>query len=213
MNSTGPVTTGPVPGTGLDAERLAPALILPLLIVGAIALGRAIVPTQGLVILGGAAAVAYLAWLLTGFRHPIESRGVVHLYLVAVTVQVVHLGEEYLYGFAPRFSSLFDTSIVWSERSFVGIFVFGFVPLWILAALAVLYRVPVLQGFGNYFVWFYALGAGLINAVAHFVFPLLAGGYFPGLYTAFVHLILSVALIAVLVRETRALRVRDRRPR
>jgi hypothetical protein len=52
-------------------------------------------------------------------------------------------------------------------------------------------------------LWFYALGAGLLNAVAHFVFPVLEGGYFPGLYTALGHLILSALLLHLLVQESR----------
>ena len=55
-------------------------------------------------------------------------------------------------------------------------------------------------------LWFYALGAGLINAVSHFVFPILKGGYFPGLYTAGGHLILSALLIVFLLQESRRLK-------
>ena len=33
----------------------------------------------------------------------------------------------------------------------------------------------------NYMLWFYALGAGLLNAIS---FPIIKGGYFPGVYTA-----------------------------
>ena len=192
--------------------RLAPALALPVLIAVAVAVGASIIPRQGLFILGVAAAAAYLGWLLTSYRNPVESKRVVHLYFAAVAIQVVHLGEEYLFGFAPRFSVLFDTDIVWSERSFLGVFVFGFVPLWILSGLAMISRVPALRDLGTYFAWFYALGAGLINAIAHLVFPLLAGGYFPGLYTAPLHLIMSLILLHALLKETarvRASRLRN----
>ena len=58
----------------------------------------------------------------------------------------------------------------------------------------------------NYFLWFYALGAGLINAIAHFVFPLVEGGYFPGLITAPGHRVLSIVLVRFLVIENRELR-------
>ncbi len=187
----------------MKTVKLLPALILPFIIIVAIMLGSSIIPTQGLFILGLAAVVAYVGWLLTSFRNPIESQQVVYVYLLAVSVQVIHLGEEYLFGFAPRFSSLFNTNIIWSERSFLSVFVFGFVPLWILAALAMLSRIPILRDFGNYFAWFYALGAGLINAIAHFVFPILAGGYYPGLYTAPLHLIMSIFVIYVLLKETK----------
>lgn len=190
--------------------KLAPALSLPVVMGAAVWAGSSIIPTQGLFILGVAAVAGYIGWLLTSFHNPVESKRVVYLYLAAVAVQVVHLGEEYLFGFAPRFSTLFDTNIVWSERSFLSVFVFGFVPLWILAALAMLSSVPVLRDLGNYFAWFYALGAGLINAVAHFVFPVLAGGYYPGLYTAPLHLVMSIVLIYALLKETK--RVRDTKP-
>ena len=190
----------------MKTVKLLPALILPFMIMFAIMLGSSIIPTQGLFILGLAAVVAYVGWLLTSFRNPIESQQVVYIYLLAVSIQVIHLGEEYLFGFAPRFSSLFDTNIIWNESSFLSVFVFGFVPLWILAALAMLSRIPILRDFGNYFAWFYALGAGLINAIAHFVFPILVGGYYPGLYTAPLHLAMSIFVIYVLLKETKRVR-------
>ena len=60
-------------------------------------------------------------------------------------------------------------------------------------------------------MWFYALGAGLTNAIAHFIFPIVVGGYFPGLYTAPLHLIMSIVLIRALLIENQ--RVRERRLR
>ena len=61
-------------------------------------------------------------------------------------------------------------------------------------------------------LWFYALGAGLLNAIAHFVFPIVKGGYFPGLYTATGNLILSALLIVFLLWESRGLRAPKNRP-
>ena len=55
----------------------------------------------------------------------------------------------------------------------------------------------------------YALGAGLLNGIAHFVFPILKGGYFPCLYTAAGHLVASGLLIYVLVREERRLKAAE----
>jgi hypothetical protein len=55
-------------------------------------------------------------------------------------------------------------------------------------------------------LWFYALGAGLINAISHFVFPIIKGAYFPGLYTAGGHLIMSALLIYFLVDESKRLK-------
>jgi hypothetical protein len=43
----------------------------------------------------------------------------------------------------------------------------------------------------------------LTNAISHFVFPIIEGGYFPGLYTAGGHLIMSALLIYFLVDESK----------
>jgi len=59
---------------------------------------------------------------------------------------------------------------------------------------------------------FILTAAGLLawaGWVAHFVFPILEGGYFPGLYTAGGHLIMSAVLICFLVRESRELKAAD----
>ena len=87
-------------------------------------------------------------------------------------------------------------------RAFLLTFVFGFGALWVLAAAGALYQVRV----ADYMLWFYALGAGLINAISHFVFPVLQGGYFPGLYTAAGHLLLSALTIYLLITEARTQR-------
>ena len=103
--------------------------------------------------------------------------------------------KRVLGGFAPRFSEeLVNDPGTWTQTEFLATFVFAFVPLWILAALAMSYKIPIVNAIGNYFAWFYALGAGLTNAIAHFVFPIITGGYFPGLYTAPFHLIMSIDL-------------------
>jgi hypothetical protein len=80
--------------------------------------------------------------------------------------------------------------------------VFGFGALWVLAAAGALYQIRV----ANYMLWFYALGAGMVNAISHFVFPIIKGGYFPGLYTAGGHLIMSVLVIYFLVQESSQLK-------
>jgi hypothetical protein len=169
-----------------------------LIIVGLMA-GALSLPIQAVVILGTAAVVAYVAWLWTTYRHPVRSRRVIATYLAAVAFQILHLAEEHFFGFPHQFTELFNSPTEWTESSFLLVFVFGAGALWVLAGAGALYQVRV----ANYFIWFYALGAGLINAIAHFIFPLLAGGYFPGLYTAGGHLVFSGLLLYFLVVESR----------
>ncbi len=190
----------------MNARVISGILVL-ILIAGTIAGWLIYIPVQGVIILGVAGVLAFIGWRLTTYNNPVESRNVINLYLLAVAIQTIHLGEEVLGGFAPRFSEEFANDPgTWTETEFLATFVFAFVPLWILAALAMSYKVPIVNAIGNYFAWFYALGAGLTNAIAHFVFPIISGGYFPGLYTAPLHLIMSVILIWALIKENNRVR-------
>jgi hypothetical protein len=185
------------------------ALVVGALIVVGIVAGAFTLPIQAVFILGFAAIVAYVTWVRTTYRHPVRSRHVIATYLAAIAFQMIHLAEEHFFGFPHRFTELFDSPTEWSESSFLLVFVFGAGALWILAGAGALYQLRI----ANYFLWFYALGAGLTNAIAHFVFPLLAGGYFPGLYTAGGHLVFSGLLLYFLAAESRqARRVPDRIP-
>lgn len=112
------------------------------------------------------------------------------------------MSEEYVGGFPHEIVELFDSPRDWSEKSFLLTFVFGFGAIYLVAAAGALYQVRV----SNYVLWFYALGAGLLNAIAHFVFPIIKVGYFPGVYTAAGHLIMSALVIYLLLKESKEAR-------
>jgi len=148
-----------------------------------------------------AAIVAYVAWIKTTYAYPVRSRKVIATFLCAVAFQFIHLSEEYLGGFAHGIVVLFHSPRAWSEKSFLLWAVFGAGAVLVLAAAGALYQIRI----ANYVLWFYAVGLGLVNAISHFIFPFIKGGYFPGLYTAAGHLILSVLLIYFLLQERRLL--------
>jgi hypothetical protein len=149
-----------------------------------------------------ASAVAWVAWLRTTYAYPVRTRKVIAVYLCAIAFQFIHMSEEYIGGFPHEIVELFHSPHQWTEKSFLLTFVFGFGALWVLAAAGALYQIRI----ANFMLWFYALGAGLINAISHFVFPILKGGYFPGVYTAAGHLIMSALLIYLLIKESKRLR-------
>lgn len=178
------------------------AFVVGALVIGFSAWVLSTLPIQPAAILTVAAVVAFVGWISTTYAHPVKSRKVIATYLAAVSFQLLHMAEEYTGGFPHEIVELFNSPRDWSERSFLLTFVFGFGALWCLAAAGALYQIRV----ANFMLWFYALGAGLINAISHFVFPIIKGGYFPGLHTAAGHLILSVMLIVFLIQEARLLR-------
>jgi hypothetical protein len=162
-------------------------------------------PLQAAFILVAAAWVSFAAWLKTTYAYPVRSRKVLAIFLCAVAFQLIHMSEEYVGGFPHEIVDLFNSPRPWSERAFLLTFVFGFGALWCLAAAGALYQVRI----ANYMLWFYALGAGLLNAISHFVFPIIKGGYFPGAYTAAGHLVMSALLIRFMLQETARLKAAE----
>jgi hypothetical protein len=192
------MTSGPSTSAAVE---YAPAAFVAVAAAAALTWGFLSLPWQAMTILSAAAVVSFIGWMRTTYAHPVKSRRVIAVYLCAVAFQFVHMSEEYSRGFPHEFTELFRTNHDWSEQSFLMVFVFGFGAIWVLAAAGALYQIRV----ANYFLWFYALGAGLLNAISHFVFPIIRGGYFPGLYTAGGHLVMSALLIVLLVRESRTM--------
>jgi hypothetical protein len=178
------------------------ALVVALMAIGFSTWVLLTLPIQAAGILTVASVLAWVAWVKTTYAYPVRTRKVIATYLCAVAFQLIHMAEEYTGGFPHEFVELFNSPRDWTEKGFLLTFVFGFGALWVLAAAGVLYQIRI----ANYMLWFYALGAGLINAISHFVFPIIKGGYFPGLYTATGHLILSALLIYFLVKESKRLR-------
>lgn len=158
-------------------------------------------PPQALRITGPAVIIPFFVWLLTSYKYPVESKRVIAIYLFALAVQMIHMSEEYLAGFHSAFQHLFNTE-VWTEQQFMLVAVFLGMTFYLAGGGGMLLGSRA----ANYLVWFYALGLGLTNAIAHFVMFFINGGYFPGIYTAPLHLFMSVWLIYALVKENRRLR-------
>jgi hypothetical protein len=189
-------------GTSRKRPERVTALVIAVMAIGFSTWVLLTLPIQAALILTIASVVAWVAWVRTTYAYPVRTRKVVAVYLCAVAFQFIHMSEEYAGGFPHEIVELFNSPREWSEKSFLLTFVFGFGALWVLAAAGALYQLRI----ANYMLWFYALGAGLINAISHFVFPIIKGGYFPGVYTATGHLIMSALLIYLLVKESRRLR-------
>src|SRR6266516_5918686 len=86
--------------------------------------------------------------------------------LLTVAALAMLMIEEYLTGFGPAMSRLFDIS--WTERSFLMVFAFVGPTLYALTALGLYYRVPV----AGFLAWFIFIGPGVAE-FTHFIFPLL----------------------------------------
>jgi Protein of unknown function with HXXEE motif len=149
-------------------------------------------------IIGGSATIAYFVWLATTYQRPVNPQAILPLYLAAVAAQMIHMVEEYATDFPGEFSRLFHLNLF--QRDFFAITFMGvFGAVWLLTALGLLYRNPV----ANFLLWFFLIGPGLVNSVAHFSFPFFDGHfhYFPGLVTVLLPTIFTILVIRVLLKE------------
>lgn len=182
------------------------------------------------VIVGGSSLIGMVFWKMTYLGRPLDPRIILPPFLLTVAGLEVHMAEEYLTGFGPAMSRLFDIS--WTEQSFLMIFAFIGPALYSLTALGLFYRIPV----AGFLAWFIFIGPGVAE-FTHFIFPLLQPAilsglhdpisqvvsngrfvadmpnywlqttgtyYFPGMYTAVLPMIPGIWAIVRTVRASRA---------
>lgn len=182
------------------------------------------------IIVGGSGLIALILWSRTYLRRPLDPRVILPVFLLTVAALEIHMVEEYLTGFGPAMSRLFDIS--WTERSFLLVFAFFGPILYSLTALGLFCRVPL----AGFIAWFIFIGPGVAE-FTHFIFPLihpairpeLAGPisttvsngrfvadmrnywvgatgvyYFPGMYSAILPMIPGIYAIVRVIRASRA---------
>jgi hypothetical protein len=134
----------------------------------------------------------FLFWAIHSKR--LSNPNILAIYLIAVGFQSLHFLEEYLSGFQAEFPQFFGYS--WSDHQFV---IFNL--LWLC--------VLIFNGVGVYYgirlsyllVYFFVIVGGIANGVAHPLLSLMKGGYFPGLYTSPIVLVIGVVLLLKLLKN------------
>jgi hypothetical protein len=124
------------------------------------------------VIVGGSSVIALIMWIRTYLRKPLDPEFMLPPFLLTVAALETHMAEEYLTGFGPAMSRLFDIS--WTEKSFLMVFAFIGPTLYSLTALGLFYRVPL----AGFLAWFIFIGPGVAE-FTHFIFPILKPAILP----------------------------------
>jgi hypothetical protein len=210
--------------------RIASMAVAAVFLISAMLAGYWDIGWPPVLIVGGSGTAAFVLWTLTYLRRPLAPEVVLPAFLLTVAGLQVHLIEEYLTGFAPAMSRLFNIS--WSVPSYLMIFVFVGPLLYTLTALGLFRRVP-LAGFLMIFV---LIGPGVAE-FSHFIFPALRPDvqptvaasvqavvgrgrfmqdlpnfwvhitgryYFPGMYTAILPMVPGIYGLVSLIRASRA---------
>ena len=118
------------------------------------------------VIVGGSAGIAFFCWYFTYLKNPVDPAIILPLFIITVAALQIHILEEYLTGFGPAMSRLFN--VPWSEKSFLIIFAIVGPTIYTLTSLGLYYKMP----FAGFIAWFIFIGPGVAE-FTHFIFPLL----------------------------------------
>lgn len=118
------------------------------------------------IIVGGSAVIGFVFWYFTYLKNPVDPKLILPLFILTVACLQIHITEEYLSGFAPAMSRLFD--IPWSEKSFLLIFALIGPTIYTLVTLGLYYRIPL----AGFIAWFIFIGPGVAEFM-HFIFPLM----------------------------------------
>jgi hypothetical protein len=126
------------------------------------------------IIVGGSGVAGFFLWYKTYLKWPVDPAIILPLFLLTVAALEIHMCEEYLTGFGPAMSRLFD--ITWSEKTFLMIFAFIGPVLYTFTALGLYKRVPI----AGYVACFIFIGPGVAE-FSHFIFPFLKPDLLPDL--------------------------------
>ncbi len=125
------------------------------------------------IIVGGSAILALFLWYFTYLKRPVEPKVMLPLFVFTVAGLQIHIIEEYLSGFGPAMSRLFN--IPWSERSFLMVFALVGPTIYTLTTWGLYKKIP-LAGFVACFIF---IGPGVAE-FTHFIFPLISPQLEPG---------------------------------
>lgn len=129
-------------------------------------LGYITIGLPPVIIVGGSAIIGFCFWYVTYLKSPTRPNLILPLFVVTVACLQIHIVEEYLTGFGPAMSRLFN--IPWSEKGFLMVFVLIGPTIYTVTTLGLFYRVPI----AGFIAWFIFIGPGVAE-FTHFIFPLL----------------------------------------
>ena len=156
----------------------------------------------GPIVIGGAGAGGFLLYLKTSYKTHFDTSKVIIYYLLAVIFFIVHVYEEYIFGFEQVASQLGGSSV--TQRDFLTFAAFFGPIMWITGAILILKKWPL----GYYFLSFFYF-AMTVAELTHFIFTFVIYGewqYTAGVATAALPLIPAWLGLRITLQETKKIK-------
>ena len=140
--------------------------------------------------------ITYLVYLNTFYKKTPKPERILPLYLLALGIQFIHFSEEYLTDFTIEVPRLLG-QIPYPKDYWV-IFNMIAYSIFVIGGIILFKRIKELMIIPLFFI----LVGVILNSVGHILLSIYVGGYFPGLYTALIYLVLGPILIQRVFEET-----------
>ncbi|REE84461.1 Protein of unknown function with HXXEE motif-containing protein [Lutibacter oceani] len=145
--------------------------------------------------------VSYLLYLNTFYKKTPNPERILPLYLLALGIQFIHFTEEYLTDFTIEVPKLLGREEYpldyWLVFNMVAYFVFIIGGIILFKKIKELMIIPL----------FFILVGVLLNSIGHILISLYVGGYFSGLYTALIYIVIGPILIKRVLDETKVVKM------
>lgn len=146
----------------------------------------------------GSMAGGMVLWLKTTFKTPIETKRILPVYLLTLTLFFIHITEEFITDFPGGMNSIFHTG--WAFTDFTILIALVGPIIWIFGAIALYYKNPI----GYYLTWFIFFGMLIGEPTHYLVFPLFQAGrysYFPGMWTSLFPMVPAIYGVYLILTE------------
>ena len=139
--------------------------------------------------------LTYLIYLISFLKRMPSVHEILHLYLIALSVQMLHFAEEYLTGFVIELPALFGQDPY--PKDYWLVFNMAAYSIFLLGGIVLMKKIKELAVIPLFFI----LTGVLFNAAAHLGLAIYTGGYFPGLYTAIIYFFIAPFLIKCIFKS------------
>lgn len=141
--------------------------------------------------------VTFLFYKKTYFRHTPGPQGILPLYLLALGIQFIHFTEEYVSGFTVEIPKLWGQAEYpvdyWVAFNMFAYFIFIVGGIILFEKKKEYMIIPL----------FFIVVGVIFNTVVHILTAIYVGGYFPGLYSVLLYLIVGPLLVSKIIKETK----------
>lgn len=145
--------------------------------------------------------ITYVIYLNTFYKKTPNPERILPLYLFSLGIQFIHFTEEYLTDFTIEVPALLGQEAYpidyWLTFNMIAYFIFILGGIILFKQIKELMIIPL----------FFILVGVILNSIGHIMISIYVGGYFSGLYTALIYLIIGPILIKRVLNETRSIEV------